>query len=157
MESVYNLIQSNPEFFAWIFGGVNALWIAFAYFNRQSHDRAMERLRSSLQIREVDVVPLLEKLLRLEEAAGEAKEIVTSYKSTSDRKSLFWPLRSKLEQFTGQLSKYPTLMQSVRDFNHYSAILVEEDPHPECRAEVLQFFSVLMNEIECVRQNAKNA
>lgn len=157
MELIYNLIQANPKFFAWTFGLVNALWVAFAYFNRQSHEKAMERLRSSLQLRQVELTPLLKRLVELEETAGEAKEIVTSYRATEDRRASFWPLRSKLDQLAGQLSKYPKLMQAIRDFSHYSAILVQDDPHRECRSEVLQFFSVLLIEIENVKQRLQNA
>lgn len=157
MESIYNVIQANPKFFTWVFGLVNVLWVAFTYFNRQSHEKALEKLKSSLQLRQVEVAPMLKKLLELEEVAGEANEIVGSYKAPKDKREQFWPLRSKLEQLTGQLSKYPKLMQSIRDFNHYSAILVQDDPHKECRDEVQQFFVVLLAETENVKNKLSNA
>jgi hypothetical protein len=157
VEFIYNAIQANPKFFAWVFGLVNILWGAFTYFNRQSHEKALERLKSSLQLRQVEIAPLLKKLIELEEVAGEANEIVGSYSSVNDRRESFWPLHSKLEQLTGQLSKYPKLMQSIRDFNHYSAILVQDDPHRECRDEVQQFFLVLLAEIEHVKKKLGDA
>lgn len=48
MSEIYALIQENPEYFAWAFGVVNVLWGLFVYFNKQSHDRAMARLKSDL-------------------------------------------------------------------------------------------------------------
>jgi hypothetical protein len=157
VESIYNLIQTNPKFFAWVFGLVNALWLVFTYFNRQSHEKALEKLKSTLQLRQIEIAPLLTKLLELEGVAGEAKEIVSSYRATEERRALFWPLRAKLDQLAGQLSKYPKLMQAIRDFNHYSAILVQDDSHKECREEVLNFFSVLLSEAENVRQSVGKA
>jgi predicted outer membrane lipoprotein len=157
MGSIYKLIQTNPEYFAWAFGLVNALWLVFVYFNRQSHEKSLERLKSTLQLQHIEIAPLLVKLAELEETAGEANEIVRSYKSTKDRRTSFWPLRSKLEQLAGQLSKYPKLMQAVHDFNHYSAILVQDDPHKECREEAAAFFKVLLSEAENVRQSVSKA
>src|SRR5690554_3093370 len=48
MSAIYAAIQENPEYFAWAFGVVNVLWGFFVYFNKQSHDRAMARLKSDL-------------------------------------------------------------------------------------------------------------
>lgn len=48
MSAIYEVIQENPEYFAWAFGVVNVLWGLFVYFNKQSHDRAMARLKSDL-------------------------------------------------------------------------------------------------------------
>lgn len=154
MEDIYNLIQANPKYFAWAFGVLNVLWIGFTYFNRQSHDKAMERLKTTLQLRQAEFTPVLMRLIELEEIAGEAKELITSYKAVEERRDSYWPLRAKLEQLTGQLSKYPKLMQSIRDFSHFGAILVQDDPHNECRSEVLQYFDVLLTEIENVKQQS---
>lgn len=48
MSAIYEVIQENPDYFAWAFGVVNVLWGLFVYFNKQSHDRAMARLKSDL-------------------------------------------------------------------------------------------------------------
>lgn len=48
MSAIYDAIQESPEYFAWAFGVVNVLWVLFVYFNKQSHDRAMARLKSDL-------------------------------------------------------------------------------------------------------------
>ncbi|MBT0027215.1 hypothetical protein J4H29_21070 [Vibrio alginolyticus] len=50
MESVYNVIQENPDYFAWVFGVVNVLWGLFVYFNKQSHDKALESLKHGLSL-----------------------------------------------------------------------------------------------------------
>lgn len=157
MESIYDLIQQNPELYAWAFGLVNTLWIVFIYFNRQSHERSIERLKNSFQVKQLGIAPLISKLVELEEISGEAKEIVTSYRSTEEKKALFMPLYSKLNQLTGQLSKYPKLMQAIRDFNHFSSILVQDDPHRECRDEVLNFYTVLLSESDIVRHSVNEA
>jgi len=48
MVAINHLIHQHPESVAWAFVAVNVLWVLFTYFNRQAHDRAMERLRSDL-------------------------------------------------------------------------------------------------------------
>lgn len=50
MSAIYAAIQENPEYFAWAFGVVNVLWGLFVYFNKQSHDRAMARLKNDLAL-----------------------------------------------------------------------------------------------------------
>ena len=155
MEIVYNFIQENPKFFAWAFGLINVLWGVFVYFNKQSHDKAMENLKHALIIKQEETVPLLRKLYELEELAGEAKEIVTSYKATDHKRKQFSPIYEKLEQFAGKLSKYPELMQSIRNLNQYCAIMVEDNPHKSCRDDVLKFYKALINELEHIKGKLK--
>ncbi|MCX5819510.1 MAG: hypothetical protein NT047_06325 [Deltaproteobacteria bacterium] len=81
METIYVLIQENLKYFAWAFGLVSVLWGMFLYFNKQSHDKTMENLKHSSILEQEEHLPLIRKLSELEELAGEAKEIVTSYKS----------------------------------------------------------------------------
>lgn len=50
MKAVYDAIQENPQFFAWVFGLVNVLWILFAYFNKQSHERQLAKLEQQLRL-----------------------------------------------------------------------------------------------------------
>lgn len=50
MTAIYEVIQQNPEFFAWIFGIVNVLWGLFTYFNKQSHDKALANLKHELNL-----------------------------------------------------------------------------------------------------------
>jgi hypothetical protein len=50
MNTIYTLIQQNPEFFAWVFGIVNVLWGAFLYFNKKRHDRELKKLQHSLNL-----------------------------------------------------------------------------------------------------------
>lgn len=50
MEFVYNVIQQNPEYSAWGFGIINVLWGLFMYFNKQSHDKALENLKYGLSL-----------------------------------------------------------------------------------------------------------
>lgn len=51
MQSIYELIQENPEFYAWVFGIVNLLWVLFAYFNKQRHERNLKQLEQDLRYR----------------------------------------------------------------------------------------------------------
>jgi len=50
MNEIYEVIQLNPEFFAWSFGVVNVLWVLFTYFNKQSHEREMVNLVHKLNL-----------------------------------------------------------------------------------------------------------
>ncbi len=49
MQSIYNLIQNNPSFYAWAFGLVNVAWGAFLYFNKQRHERELKHLEQDLR------------------------------------------------------------------------------------------------------------
>lgn len=50
MNHVYELIQSNPAYFAWCFGIINVLWVLFTYFNKQSHDKKLASLKHDLNL-----------------------------------------------------------------------------------------------------------
>lgn len=50
MNHVYELIQSNPEYFAWCFGIINILWVLFTYFNKQSHDKKLASIKHDLNL-----------------------------------------------------------------------------------------------------------
>ncbi len=50
VQSVYEAIQANPEYFVWAFGLINVLWGLFAYFNKQSHDKVLANLTHSLKL-----------------------------------------------------------------------------------------------------------
>ncbi|OAN16486.1 hypothetical protein A3K86_10710 [Photobacterium jeanii] len=50
MEAIFNIIQYNPEYFAWVFGVVNVFWGLFMYFNKQSHDKALAKLKHELTL-----------------------------------------------------------------------------------------------------------
>lgn len=50
MKTIYEIIQQNPEFFAWVFAVVNVLWGLFTYFNKQSHDKALVNLKHNLNL-----------------------------------------------------------------------------------------------------------
>ena len=50
MQSIYAIIQANPAYFVWAFGVVNVLWGLFAYFNKQSHDKALANLTHTLKL-----------------------------------------------------------------------------------------------------------
>jgi len=51
MQLIYELIQENPKFYAWIFGIINVLWLGFAYFNKQRHERSLKQLEQDLRYR----------------------------------------------------------------------------------------------------------
>ncbi|MBW2558836.1 MAG: hypothetical protein JRD69_08415 [Deltaproteobacteria bacterium] len=153
MEIIYELIQKNPKYFAWAFGLVNVLWGMFIYFNKQSHDKKMEKLKYSLRLKLEENLPLMKKLSELEELAGEAKEIVTSHKAKQLKREEFSSIYKKLDQLAGHFSKHPRLMQSIRDLNQYGAIMVQNDPHDPCRDDVLNFYKTLIIESENIKRN----
>lgn len=51
MQSIYELIQANPEFYAWIFAVINVFWLLFSYFNKQRHERSLKQLEQDLRYR----------------------------------------------------------------------------------------------------------
>ncbi len=155
MESIYNIVKDNPEFFTWVFGIVNFLWGAFLYFNKKSHDKEIEKLKSNLKIQEAEVLPIIAKLQELEDLAGEAKEVATSYRTTEQKKEYHLPVYDQLNTFAGHFSKYPSLMQAIRDLNQYCAIMAAGNPHDSCREEVVEFYNVLLTESENVRNIIK--
>ncbi len=50
MQYAYDLIQTNPEYFALGFVLVNVLWVLFAYLNKQRHDKALANLARNLKL-----------------------------------------------------------------------------------------------------------
>lgn len=50
MELIYESIASNPGYFAWAFGVVNALWAAFLYFNKKRHERELIRVQQTFDL-----------------------------------------------------------------------------------------------------------
>jgi predicted outer membrane lipoprotein len=50
MEMIFEAISSNPGYFAWAFGIVNALWIVFLYFNKKQHERELIRVKQSFDL-----------------------------------------------------------------------------------------------------------
>ncbi|MEC6830391.1 hypothetical protein VXS06_01270 [Photobacterium toruni] len=51
MQLIYELIQENPKFYAWIFGILNIFWLGFTYFNKQRHERNLKQLEQDLRYR----------------------------------------------------------------------------------------------------------
>lgn len=51
MQFIYELIQENPEYYIWAFGVINALWLGFAYFNKQTHEKNLKQLEQDLRFR----------------------------------------------------------------------------------------------------------
>lgn len=151
MEFIYNIVKSNPDYFTWAFGLVNILWCVFLYFSKQKHDKAMEKLKFKLKMQEVEASTLIQKLNELVYLAGEVKEVATSYHSTERKKLARLESYEQLSKLAGQFSKYPRLMQAIRDLNNRCAIMAEDDPHESCRSEVLEFYQVLLKESENVK------
>jgi len=50
MELIYEFIVSNPGYFAWGFGIVNALWAAFLYFNKKRHEQELIRVQQTFDL-----------------------------------------------------------------------------------------------------------
>lgn len=49
MQTIYEIVQQNPKFYAWAFGIVNVAWGLFIYFNKQRHERDLKRLEQELR------------------------------------------------------------------------------------------------------------
>lgn len=49
MQTIYDMIQESPAFYAWAFGLVNLAWGLFIYFNKQHHDRELRHLEQDLR------------------------------------------------------------------------------------------------------------
>lgn len=50
MEILFDLISSKPDYFAWAFGIVNALWAGFLYFNKKRHERELIRVQQTFDL-----------------------------------------------------------------------------------------------------------
>ena len=45
MNDILKIITEKPEYVAWIFGVVNALWIVFLYFNKKRHEKELIKVK----------------------------------------------------------------------------------------------------------------
>jgi hypothetical protein len=50
MEAVFSVISEKPEYFAWAFGLVNALWAGFLYFNSKRHEKELIGVQQSFDL-----------------------------------------------------------------------------------------------------------
>lgn len=50
MEQIYQLISDKPEYFAWAFGLINGLWLAFIHFNRKRHEEELLKVKQKLDL-----------------------------------------------------------------------------------------------------------
>lgn len=50
MEEIFIAISEKPEYFAWAFGVVNALWLFFVYFNKKRHENELVEIKQSLDL-----------------------------------------------------------------------------------------------------------
>lgn len=50
MEEVFKAISEKPEYFAWAFGLVNALWLCFVYFNKKKHQKELIEVKQSFDL-----------------------------------------------------------------------------------------------------------
>lgn len=50
MEEIFKIISEKPEYTAWFIGVVNALWIAFLYFNTKRHERELVEVKQSFDL-----------------------------------------------------------------------------------------------------------
>ncbi|MDO9262340.1 MAG: hypothetical protein Q7U02_00125 [Desulfosalsimonadaceae bacterium] len=111
----------------------------------------MEKLKFKLKIQELEASPLIQKLNDFIYLAGEVKEVATSYNSAERKRLARSESYEQLSKLAGQFSKYPRLMQAIRDFNNRCAIMAEDIPHESCRDEVLEFYQVLLKESENIK------
>ncbi len=50
IDFVYSAIHQNPKATAWAFGIINALWVAFVYFNKKRHERELQQFQHSFNL-----------------------------------------------------------------------------------------------------------
>ena len=50
MEEIFKVISEKPEYFAWAFGLVNALWLGFVYFNKKRHEKELIKIKQSFDL-----------------------------------------------------------------------------------------------------------
>ncbi len=50
MEEIFKIISDKPEYFAWAFGLVNALWLGFVYFNKKRHEKELIEVQQSFDL-----------------------------------------------------------------------------------------------------------
>ena len=50
MEEIFKIISEHPQYFAWAFGLINTLWIAFVYFNKKRHERELIEVQQSFDL-----------------------------------------------------------------------------------------------------------
>ena len=50
MEEIFKVISENPEYSAWAFGLVNALWLGFVYFNKKRHEKKLIEVQQSFDL-----------------------------------------------------------------------------------------------------------
>jgi len=50
MEEIFKVISEKPEYFAWAFGLVNALWLGFVYFNKKRHEKKLIGVKQSFDL-----------------------------------------------------------------------------------------------------------
>lgn len=50
MEELFKVISEKPEYFAWAFGLVNALWFGFVYFNKKRHEKELIGVKQSFDL-----------------------------------------------------------------------------------------------------------
>ena len=150
MEDIYNLVDVIWAELVIIIG---VAWAIFKYFKNQSYAKENIELKAKLSRYEKITSDKILKLNELESLIGEVKEISTGYKSTEVKRNFRSKTCDKLTLHAGYFGMHPDLMQSIRDFNQYSSIMAEEDPHEGCREEVMKYYSLLLSEIENVRDS----
>ena len=50
MEEIFKIISEKPEYFAWTFGLINALWLGFVYFNKKRHEKELIEVKQSFDL-----------------------------------------------------------------------------------------------------------
>lgn len=50
MEYLFKIFSDNPDYFIWVFGVVNFLWIVFLYFNTKRHQKELINIKKSVDL-----------------------------------------------------------------------------------------------------------
>jgi hypothetical protein len=96
----------------------------------------------------------INRLFELEERAGQLVELVSSYRNLDEIRMCAIEGLQRLANDAGRFRRHRGLMQSIRDLhNGLSRLLADRRDHRddrETRAEVYEFFDVLLNECDKV-------
>jgi len=155
METIYGIIQANPEYFAWGFGLVNLLWAGFVYFNKQTHDKKMAQLKHSLSLKLAEGEALTTRLSELENLAGEVAEWSGTYQLDLETPQLNKRF-DDLIKAAGHFRRYPEIKQAVRDLHNrcstllYARKKLEAKLEQDMRVEVEEMHKKLISEIDKV-------
>lgn len=144
MESVYLYIQQNPDYFAWIFCGLNVLWAGYVYFNKKTHDKNLKEIQHSLNLdleRRKKVFEL--KMSHYERYVKMLDEFGRKYQS-----ELFERMQPIFARYMAQLLDCKTEKEKIAALSQFSMKVME------LMSESMREYSILKSESRSLKLTA---